>query len=290
MSIKQYLKRAITFIIKGIPEKKISAEISMLPLNQLLSNRIAIITGGSSGIGFSIAQAFLNSGASVVITGRNQEKLDLACSKLNLKTNSGNKAYGITLDNTDINTFESKFAQIQNLFPNQHISILVNNAGVLGGEISIVKESQYDDILNTNLKGCFFLSQLFGKYLIKNDIKGNILNIASSSSLRPASSAYTISKWGIRGFTLGLAKNLAPYGITVNGLAPGPTATPMLSKAKDDNLYFANNPIGRFALPEEIANMAVILTSNLGKTIVGDIIYMTGGAGLITFDDIKYNF
>ena len=66
--------------------------------------------------------------------------------------------------------------------------------------------------------------------MVKNKIKGNILNIASSSSLRPAISAYIISKWGIKGFTMGLAKSLIPYGITVNGIAPGRTATPMLGK------------------------------------------------------------
>ena len=123
-----------------------------------------------------------------------------------------------------------------------------------------------------------------------NHVEGNILNIASSSALRPAISAYTLSKWGIRGLTLGLAKALSPYGITVNGLAPGPTATPMLLGDDTENITNNGNPIGRYALPEEIANMAVILTSTMGKTIVGDIVYMTGGAGLITYEDMDYSF
>ena len=124
----------------------------------------------------------------------------------------------------------------------------------------------------------------------QQNIAGNILNIASSSSFRPASSAYTISKWGVRGLTLGLAKSFSPYGIVVNGVAPGPTATPMLLKDKKDDLTFERNPLGRFALPEEIANMAVFLVSDMGRTIVGDIVCMTGGAGVITFDDVNYNF
>ena len=164
---------------------------------------------------------------------------------------------------------------------------MVNNAGIGGGDISCTTEEEFDQVIQTNLKGTFFLSRVIARYMIENKIKGNILNIASSSSLRPAASAYTFSKWGIRGFTLGLAKTLAPYGITVNGLAPGPTATPMLKRDAND-ITFTNNPMGRFAMPEEIANMAVVLVSDISKMVVGDIVYMTGGSGLITFDDIEY--
>lgn len=145
--------------------------------------------------------------------------------------------------------------------------------------------------MDTNLRGTFFLSKIVAKNMILNNIKGNILNIASSSSLRPADSAYNISKWGIRGLTLGLAKSLVPHGIIVNGIAPDPTFTPMItdvSKSKD--IYNANIPLGRFAMPEEIANMAVVIVSDKGRTIVGDIVYMTGGSGVITFDDVNYSF
>ena len=87
-----------------------------------------------------------------------------------------------------------------------------------------------------------------------------------------------------------MAKTLAPYGITVNGIAPGPTATPMLGKKEGEDIAYTRNPLGRFTLPEEIANMAVFLVSDMGRSIVGDIIYMTGGSGLVTFDDVDYNF
>ena len=143
-------------------------------------------------------------------------------------------------------------------------------------------------MLNTNLQGTAFMSRIVAKYMIANHIRGNILNIASSSSLRPANSAYTLSKWGIRGLTLGLAKTLIPHGIVVNGIAPGPTATPMLKTDADKDIGHDTLPGGRYALPEEIANMAVFLVSGMGRTIVGDIVYMTGGAGLITFEDMNY--
>lgn len=121
-------------------------------------------------------------------------------------------------------------------------------------------------------------------------IKANILNIASSSSLRPAISPYTLSKWGIRGLTLGLAKSLIPYNIVVNALAPGPTATPMLLPQSSESIDLPTSPANRYATADEIANMAVMLVSDIGRMIIGDCIYMTGGAGVITYDDMSYEF
>ena len=126
--------------------------------------------------------------------------------------------------------------------------------------------------------------------MVRNGVRGHILNIPSSSFLLPAISAYTLSKWGIRGLTQGLAKMLAPHGIVVNGLAPGPTATPMLGKEDYSDIALPTNPIGRYALPEEIASMALFLCSSQGDTIVGDIVYMTGGAGVIENNDLDYRF
>lgn len=169
------------------------------------------------------------------------------------------------------------------------IDILVNNAGVQSGVFGTTTEAQYDLVLDTNLKGVYFLSQLFAQYMRNNQIHGNILNIASSSSLRPANSPYIISKWGIKGLTLGLAKMLIPYNIVVNGIAPGPTATPMLHRDEMQGIENDRNPMKRLVSPIEIANMAVVLTSGLGRSVVGDIVYMTGGAGVITMDDVECN-
>lgn len=162
--------------------------------------------------------------------------------------------------------------------------------GTQGSQFGSTKEEDYDNVMDTNLKGVFFLSQLVARYMVDNHIEGNILNIASASSLRPAASVYTLTKVGIKEFTLGMAKSLIPHGIVVNGLAPGPTATPMLVKEEKPNLALGHNPLGRFAMPEEIANMAVILTSNMSRTVVGSIVYMTGGGGTITYEDVHYPF
>lgn len=287
MALKEYLKRGLRFIIKGVPVRNITPTIVTLAPNELLKGRCALITGGTSGIGYCIAKAFLDSGATVIITSRNNERLKTSCEKL--AESYKDRIFGIVLDNTKINTFEQVFRSAISLVGGRYIDILVNNAGVSGGDIRTTSITEYDNVMNTNLRGVFFLSKLVGKYMKENRIEGNILNIASSSSLRPAISAYMLSKWGIRGLTLGLARAFTPYGITVNGIAPGPTATPML--LKDTSKGLANDTIlGRYALPEEIANMAVFLVSGLGKTIVGDIVYMTGGSALVSFEGIDYSF
>lgn len=283
MSLKSFVKKGIRRIIAKRPIQT-SVQIVRLAPNELLKGRCALITGGTSGIGFSIAQAFINAGAEVIITGRNKEKLTLSVSEL---SKEGGKVKGYVLDNTRVDTFDKVFQEMIQDFGK--IDILVNNAGILGAVLPNAEENTYDLVLQTNLKGPFFLSQMIGKYMKENQISGNILNIASSSSLRPAVSAYTLSKWGLRGLNMGLAKALSPYGITVNGLAPGPTATPML-KTGTDNITNDKIPLKRYIMPEEIANMAVFLVSDMGRSIIGDIVYMTGGAGVVTYEDMNYKF
>lgn len=290
MKVINSIKRVIKYILYGVPMvKRVQANVVSLDINKMLDGRVALITGGTSGIGKAIAETFLKSGATVIITGRDESKINNVLNEIkNQNVLYEQKVFGVQLNNIQPSSFGHKLDEIIKLISPAKIDILVNNAGIGGGDISNTTEEEFDQVIKTNLNGTFFLSKIVSKYMIKNSIKGNILNIASSSSLRPAASAYTFSKWGIRGFTLGLAKTLAPFDITVNGLAPGPTATPMLHCDGHD-ISFEKNPMRRFAMPEEIANMAAVLVSDMGRMIVGDIVYMTGGAGVITFDDIEYN-
>lgn len=267
-------------------QKKIVVQVNVVQLtpNDLLKNRSALITGGSSGIGFAIAEAYLKAGAKVVITSRSETKLNDAISKLS----AFGECSGVVLDVTNVDILETQFKSALSKYG--RIDILVNNAGVSGARIGSATEEEWDNVLNTNLKGVFFLSQIAGKYMKDNQIHGNILNISSASSLRPAACAYTISKWGIRGFTMGLARTLLPYDIVVNALAPGPTATPLLKKETTEDIALPNTPSSRYALPMEIANMAVVLVSDMSRLIVGDTVFMTGGAGNINNGDIDYDF
>ncbi|MBP3365702.1 MAG: SDR family oxidoreductase [Treponema sp.] len=287
MSIKSVIKSFAGLIF---PPKVVKAEISTLAPNELLTGRKALITGGTSGIGFEIAKAFLNSGASVVITGCSQERLDSALNKI-CETNLEwkDRVFSVVMDVSNISYLEDCFVNV--IQKQGGVDILVNNAGLEGGHINICSEEDFDKIINTNMKGVFFLSRIVAHYMIKNKIKGNILNICSSSSFRPANSAYTMSKWGIRGLTEGLARMLIPHGIVVNGIAPGMTATPMLKKnSYNDDLYLDVALTKRYAIPEEIANMAVVMVSNMCRMVVGDILCMTGGAGLVYHEDVNYNF
>lgn len=285
------VKKILRKIKNEISEKLKKKTPIFIPVveGHYLDNRTAIITGGTSGIGYSIAKAFLKNGANVIILGRNESKLENTLEKL--KKISNNKVYAFVFDISNIENMEKTFNDILKKINGEKIDILINNAGVISNNgFGRTDFEDYNKVLNTNLRGTYFLSQVFSNYMIKNKIEGNILNIASSSSLRPVINPYSLSKWGIRGLTVGLAKKLINYGIIVNGIAPGPTATPMLIKDynEDSDITLKTLPIKRYILPEEIANMAVFLTSNLGKSIVGDIVYMTGGAGTITVDDISY--
>lgn len=280
-------------IIKSFLKKfvKIKKEKVLIPCieGHYLDGRCALITGSSSGIGFSIAESFLKNGAKVIITGRDLKKLENAKEELkkNCKCDDSRIYIGI-LDISNINLLKESFHKIVDSV-NFKIDIFVNNAGTNCGDyFPNTKEEDFDAVINTNLKGFYFFSQVIADYMIENDIKGNILNVTSSSSLRPAISPYIVSKWGERSLTLGMAKKYLKYGITVNGIAPGSTATKMIKKDDVDNLNCDYTLTKRFIAPEEVANIATILVSDMGKMIVGDTIYITGGAGIITFDDMEY--
>lgn len=273
------LKKIIKTLIFMFKQKKVIQIPKIVNNKRLLEGRIALITGGSSGIGLAIADEFLKNGCKVIITGTNEEKLRKCYEKLGKE----NVRY-MVLNLLETKQIKKIFEEILDFFPEEKIDILVNSAGIVGmTDYLNVTEEEYDNIMDINLKGTFFISQIFSKYMIENSIEGNILNISSSSALRPAWRPYQISKWGIKGFTLGLADILSPYGITVNAIAPGPVATPMLGKFENENIYNSEIYNKRYALPREIAYLATYLVSDLGKLIKGDTMYSTGGSGILNF-------
>lgn len=249
------------------------------PINvqKVLDGKTALITGGSGGLGLAFAKAFRNAGCNVIIAGTNPNKLN------NCQLSLGENCLTIVMDINDVSSIEDKVKDAIKLSPSGKIDILVNSAGFNKAQKFLdVKESDYDRIMDVNVKGTFFVCQVMAKYMISNKIKGHILNVSSSSALRPAWTPYEISKWAIKGFTKGLADTLLPYGIIVNAIAPGPTATPMLNYMDGDSIANDNNLIGRFEMPSEIANLAVFMVSDLGNMIVGDTVYITGGSGVIS--------
>lgn len=121
------------------------------------------------------------------------------------------------------------------------------------------------------------MCQEIGRYMIKNKIKGHILIISSQLAVEPAWSPYRISKWGVRGMTAGIAQKLFPDGIVVNAIAPGLTATSMVLYSNGDSIQTNEQSIERFIMPEEIAEYAKLMCSDLGNTIIGETLYMSGG-------------
>lgn len=190
----------------------------------------------------------------------------------------------LVLDVLEVNLMKDKVEKAASLFEENRIDILVNSAGVVAhSSFETMTEAEYDNIMNINAKGTYFMSQVVSRFMIENHIKGHILNVTSSSALRPAWTPYQMSKWAVRGLTLGLADKLIPYGIVVNAIAPGATATPMLNREPGATLYNETCPAGRYTTPEEIANLAVFMVSGMGDMIVGDTFYITGGSGTITY-------
>lgn len=281
--LKHYIKKFAHIL----QHKPVTAVIQVVKPQEQLSGKVALITGGTSGIGRAIAIEFYKAGATVVITSRNESKAKHVAADI---CSEHGRFYGIGLNVCAVDEFDACIEQILKIVPQHRIDILVNNAGINGGDIRNTTVKDFDHVISTNLRGTFFLTRKIAETMIRGGVKGNILNLASSSSLRPAISAYTLSKWGIRGLTEGLAKMLIPYGIVVNGIAPGPTATPLLNKTDYSDISHERLPNGRYAVPEEIAAMALFLAGPQGRTIVGDIVYMTGGAGIIENNDIDYTY
>jgi NAD(P)-dependent dehydrogenase (short-subunit alcohol dehydrogenase family) len=241
----------------------------------MLTGKRALITGGNRGIGFAIAQAFLQNGAEVVISGRDQGALDAACTQL------GSSAHPIVWDVRNAHKAQDIITHAADMLGG--LDILVNNAGVNRGmtglSTSLFQASvqDWDYVMEVNLRSVFFACQAAAIYMAEHGTRGHILNIASEMGFSPANNAYCISKWGVRGMTEGLGLLLAPKGITVNGIAPGPVATRMMQWKEGDSIERQTSPNGRFSLPEEIAEMAVFLTCGKGDTIVGQCVLMDGG-------------
>lgn len=275
MSALKKLKRIITGTVVALKSKNY-VPIQHTVNGDLLKDKVALITGGSGGIGFAIAKAFLESACKIIIAGTNEKKLSSKLEEL-----GGGKS--VILNLSSIKEIEESVSKAISIYG--HIDILVNSAGIHSTKVfenfMEVEEKDYDSIMDINLKGTYFVTQKVAKHMVVNKIHGHILNISSSTALEPAWSPYRLSKWGIKGMTLGFAQQLQPYGIIVNAIAPGSTATKLLGFKEGDSIYSADNGNHRLTLPSEIAEYAKIMVSGLGDMIVGDTLYISGGRGTI---------
>lgn len=247
--------------------------------NSILKGKCILVTGGSSGIGYAIAEKCLGVGAKVIITGRNEEKLKLAQQKL-----KNPNCYYLRWDIAEVDSVRQKLKECYDL-SKQPIDILVNNAGVAPIKFfGDVDEEEWQRIYDTNLKGTYFLIQEIVKEWreFKWDGYRKILNISSQGGFVGATYPYRMTKWDIRGLTEGLGKELIKDNIIVNGIAPGIVKTSMqeFSMRQGDNLYTYQNPVQRVCLPEEIAELALFMISDVCNFIIGQTIVCDGGYSL----------
>ena len=241
----------------------------------LLEGKIALITGGGSGIGEGIARGMAKAGARVLVADANGEGAQRVAREL------GGGAQAFTMDVTDRDACDGLAELVRR--EAGAISILVNNAGIIrrGKMTDAGARHDWDKTLAVNLDGPYNVTTAFLSHL--TETKGSVINIGSVQSFvaLPNSAVYTTSKSGVRGLTKAMAIELSPLGVRVNAIGPGLIATPLNAKARENPDYMRNFqnriPLGRIGEPDDIAGPAVFLASDLARYVTGVTLPVDGG-------------
>ncbi len=244
-----------------------------------LEGRLALITGGTQGIGEAISLGLARAGATIAINARNKEKLDQCIRNFRLKDLD---VKGYLFDLCNRGEVEQAIADIEQ--SNGPIDILVNNAGIIRrAPAEDLSEDDWNDVIHTNLTAPFLLSQIVGRSMIKRR-RGKIINICSLMSElgRDTVAAYSAAKGGLRMLTRNLATEWAQYNIQVNGIGPGYIATPINVSYREPgnplgDYIVSRTPAGRWGVPEDLVGTAVYLASEASDFVNGQIIYVDGG-------------
>ena len=273
MKIANKIKGLLRWYIKEFNRKEIHPVIPKVTIPNLLKGKVAIVIGGGGGIGKAIVHSFIDSGCKVIVVSRNAEKTKTSFPK------HENLAF-LSFNLCDLSSLDQMIQHAIGVWG--RIDILVNSAGTHTENVDFwtVSEAEYDRVLDINLKGCYFASRDICIYMKEKGINGHILNISSSTGGEPSWSPYRISKRALEGLTLGMAQMMQPYGIVVNGIAPGEVATGLINWKEGDSIDTEHNHFGRMSMPEEVANLALFLVSDLGNMVSGQMIYMSGGRGV----------
>lgn len=243
----------------------------------LLENKVAIITGGSRGIGYATVEAFLQEGAKVVLCASRQETADQAVAKLK-ETYKDAVVEGIFPNLSEYAAVKVAFDDVVGKYGK--IDILVNNAGMSESTpFTEYTEELFSKVMDLNLKAVYNCTKAASEYMVAAG-SGVILNTSSMVSVygQPAGVAYPTSKWAVNGFTLSLAREMGPKGIRVNAVAPGITYTDMMRAVPKEVIdpMIAQIPLRRMGQPEDIANAFVFLASDRASYISGEILHVDG--------------
>lgn len=242
-----------------------------------LEGKVALVTGASRGIGRQIALTLGQCKATVIVNYcGSKEKAEEVVKEIE---NAGGKAEAMKCDVSDYKDTENMIDNILKSY--QKVDILVNNAGITRDNLIIkMSEEDFDQVISTNLKGAFNTTKLLYKNFIRLRA-GRIINISSVSGVmgNPGQANYSASKAGIIGLTKSTARELASRGICANAIAPGFVETDMTEKMSESVLTAAKDmiPMQRFGQPEDIANMAAFLASDLAGYITGQVLCVDGG-------------
>ena len=280
--VKRLIKKALRKIGLLRVEEKIYVKQYQVAQGESLKGKNVLITGGTSGIGLAIAKRCLAEDANVVVTGRNEDKLNKVLSQ----DNTG-RLKGLIWDVSDISSIGVKLGQVRDLLADD-IDILVNNAGVsIRERLGTLTEEVWKKILRINLTAPVFVSQEMAKAWLCSKKSGVILNISSMAGLEPSLDAYSVAKCGLNSITKGMARIWAQNGIRVNALAVGVTIGTELRDIQrahrpDGDIKCNWIPIGRFAVPDEIAETATYLISERAAYLTGAVVECDG-AGSIAF-------
>ena len=246
--------------------------------NKILSGKVALITGASRGIGKSIAQSLGELGAEIIV---NYSASDASAEEVvNYINDKGGSSYKLKFDVSDEEAVNTAINQI--IRDSGKIDILVNNAGITrDGLLMRMRESQWDEVINTNLKGVFLCTKNVSKFMIKQR-SGKIINITSIVGLigNPGQANYSASKAGVIGFTKTCAKEFASRGIKVNAIAPGFIETEMTENLNTDDLL-KMIPLGKLGSTDQIASLVnFLVSSDASEYITGQTISIDGGMNM----------
>jgi NAD(P)-dependent dehydrogenase (short-subunit alcohol dehydrogenase family) len=243
-----------------------------------LKDRIAVVIGGTSGIGRAIAHGLAQAGADVVPSSRRADQVEVAAGEIEAL---GRRSLRVPSDVSDRSSLEALLKETTNAFG--HVDILVNSAGRTKRAPTIdFEETDWNDILDTNLTGTLRACQVFGRHMIARGY-GRIINIASLSSFVSLHevAAYSASKAAVASLTKSLAIEWAPYGVCVNAIAPGVFRTALNQKLLDESErgreFLTRTPMRRFGKVEELAGAAVFLASDAASFVTGEVLTVDGG-------------
>ncbi len=243
----------------------------------MLKDKVAIITGGTRGIGLETVRVFKENGAKVILFGSRKETVDKALDTL--------KSESITTDGyyPNLNDYDDVSKTVKEIYDKYgHIDILVNNAGISANKkIEETSSADFKKIMDLNVNAMFNMSKAVTEYM-KKEGSGVILNTSSMVSIygQPSGVGYPTSKFAVNGMTKSLSRELAPFNIRVNAVAPGITKTDMVASLPKEMIepLIKTIPLGRIGEPRDIANAFLFLASDLASYITGVILSVDGAA------------